>query len=101
MVRKVKGHASLDDISKGLSTNQDKWGNDRADELADEGVRETILGRIENGDWLDPADAAGLHAGQGEATGEPRRPRGRARSSRSARATRRPGRTMSPKPSMA
>ena len=51
-----------------------KW-NDRADELADEGVRETVLGRIESGDWNDQADAAGLCAGQGEATAEPRRPR--------------------------
>ena len=37
-MRKVKGHASADDVSKGLATPEDKWGNDKADELAGYGA---------------------------------------------------------------
>ena len=36
-LRKVKGHATLEDIQKGISKEEDKKGNDKSDELADDG----------------------------------------------------------------
>ena len=36
--RKVKGHATGEDISEGRSNEQNKAGNDYADDLADDGV---------------------------------------------------------------
>ena len=38
-LRKVKGHATEIDIAEGRSNNKDQHGNDKADKLADEGVR--------------------------------------------------------------
>ena len=43
-LRKVKGHATMEDIQKGISNADDKKGNDKSDEQADEGV-ESIQGR--------------------------------------------------------
>ena len=31
---KVKGHAKLEDVASGAVAKEDKWGNDKADELA-------------------------------------------------------------------
>ena len=38
-LRKVKGHATQDDITAGRSTRADKAGNDKSDENADRGVQ--------------------------------------------------------------
>ena len=43
-LRKVKGHATMEDIQKGISNAEDKKGNGKRDEQADEGV-ENIQGR--------------------------------------------------------
>ena len=37
-VSKVKGHATQEHIRKGVSSEVDKDGNDKADEVAEEGV---------------------------------------------------------------
>ena len=37
---KVKGHATEEDVSKGLATREDREGNDNSDKLADKGVEE-------------------------------------------------------------
>ena len=37
-LRKVKGHATEEDIATGISTELDNPSNDKSDELADEGV---------------------------------------------------------------
>ena len=38
-VRKVKGHATQEDVDAGVTTEADKRGNDKSDENADEGVK--------------------------------------------------------------
>ena len=38
-ITKVKGHATKDHVESGLATAKDKWGNDLADLVADEGVK--------------------------------------------------------------
>ena len=43
-LRKVKGYATMEDIQQGLSNKEDKEGNDKSDNLADDGV-ESIQGR--------------------------------------------------------
>ena len=52
-LRKVKGHATHEDIQQGRATKEDKLGNDKSDEKADEGVEE-IQGRglAKLGEWL-------------------------------------------------
>ena len=52
-LRKVKGHATLEDIQKGISNEEDKKGNDKGDELADDGV-ESIQGRgfVKLASWI-------------------------------------------------
>ena len=51
-LRKVKGHATAEDIEKGRSTTEDKIGNDKSDANADAGV-EAIAGRglVKLGSW--------------------------------------------------
>ena len=39
-LRKVKGHATEKDVAEGMSTAKDRDGNDKSDELADQGVEE-------------------------------------------------------------
>ena len=43
-LRKVKGHATKDDVEAGIITEADKDGNDKSDGLADDGV-DTINGK--------------------------------------------------------
>lgn len=52
-LRKVKGHATKEDIQKGISNEKDKEGNDKSDKLADEGV-ENIQGRglVKLASWI-------------------------------------------------
>ena len=52
-LRKVKGHATKEDIQKGISNEEDKEGNDKSDKLADEGV-ESIQGRgfVKLASWI-------------------------------------------------
>ena len=52
-LRKAKGHATYEDIQQGKATKEDKLGNDKSDEKADEGVEE-IQGRglVKLGEWL-------------------------------------------------
>ena len=53
-LRKVKGHATQEDIDQGKSNPQDEEGNDASDELADEGVS-TLYGQglIRLSRWLN------------------------------------------------
>lgn len=52
-LRMVKGHATKEDIQKGISNEEDKEGNDKSDKLADEGV-ESIQGRglVKLASWM-------------------------------------------------
>ena len=51
--RKVKGHATNEDINEGRSNPKDKAGNDYADELADDGVLGIGgAGLVRMGKWL-------------------------------------------------
>ena len=53
-LRKVKGHATEDDIVKGISNREDKKGNDLSDELADKGVEAIAgMGLVKLGKWLE------------------------------------------------
>ena len=53
-LRKVKGHATADDIEKGISNREDKRGNDLSDELADKGVEAIAgMGLVKLGRWLE------------------------------------------------
>ena len=53
-LRKVKGHATEKDIVKGISTAEDKEGNDTSDELADKGVEEIAgAGLVKLGKWCE------------------------------------------------
>ena len=53
-LRKVKGHATNQDVEKGKATKEDRHGNDKSDKIADEGV-EAIGGRglVKLGAWLE------------------------------------------------
>ena len=52
-VRKVKGHATQEDVEAGVTTEADKRGNDRSDENADEGVRNIAgVGLVRLGQWV-------------------------------------------------
>ena len=42
-LRKVKGHATAEDVEKRISTSKDRVGNDTSDKLAEKGV-EAIAG---------------------------------------------------------
>ena len=52
-LRKVKGHATAEDIRLGRSNVKDKQGNDKSDDLADKGV-ESIngTGLVKLGKWI-------------------------------------------------
>ena len=61
-LRKVKGHATSEDVQQGLSNKEDKEGNDKSDKLADDGV-ESIQGRglVELASWIsDRHDMYGI-----------------------------------------
>ena len=52
-MRKVKGHATNDDVQQGRATKEDQYGNDRSDTLADEGVRSIAgVGLVKLADWI-------------------------------------------------
>ena len=52
-IRKVKGHATNDDVEKGKSTREDQYGNDKADKNADVGVEMVYGGGFAKlGQWL-------------------------------------------------
>ena len=52
-LRKVKGHATAEDIKEGKSTIEDKLGNDKSDSNADDGVRKIGgVGLVRLGEWL-------------------------------------------------
>ena len=52
-LRKVQGHATLADIQKGISNEEDKKGNDKSDELADDGVESTQgRGFVKLASWI-------------------------------------------------
>ena len=52
-IRKVKGHATLQDVEKGVSTKEDRQGNNKADEIADTGVMMVNgKGLVKLGAWL-------------------------------------------------
>ena len=52
-IRKVKGHATKQDVEQGLSTTEDMHGNDKADKNADEGVEMVHGGGfVKLGQWL-------------------------------------------------
>jgi len=52
-LRKVKGHATKEDIRKGISNEEDKEGSDKSDKLADAGV-ESIQGKsfVKLASWI-------------------------------------------------
>ena len=50
-ITKVKGHATKDDVAKGLATPKDKDGNDEADDCATKGVES--IGIKDATNWLD------------------------------------------------
>ena len=53
-LRKVKGHATDQDVAKGISTAEDRDGNDKSDELADKGVEEIAgVGLVKLGKWCE------------------------------------------------
>ena len=52
-IRKVKGHATNDDVQQGRSTREDQYGNDKADKNADVGVEMVHgSGLVKLGQWL-------------------------------------------------
>jgi len=53
-LRKVKGHAADQDVAKGISTAEDRDGNDKSDELADKGVEEIAGVESNLGDGVEP-----------------------------------------------
>ena len=53
-LRKVKGHATEQDVAEGTVTAKDREGNDKSDELADKGVEETAgVGLVKLGKWCE------------------------------------------------
>ena len=53
-LRKVKGHATEEDVAKGISTCEDREGNDKSDKLADKGVEEIAgVGLVKLGKWCE------------------------------------------------
>ena len=53
-LRKVKGHATEEDVSKGLATSEDREGSDKSDNLADKGVEEVAgVGLVKLGKWCE------------------------------------------------
>ena len=53
-LRKVKGHATEEDIRNGKSNRKDKEGNDLSDELADKGVEAIAgIGLVKLGKWCE------------------------------------------------
>ena len=53
-LRKVKGHATEKDVAKGISTAEDREGNDIIDKLADKGVEEIAgVGLVKLGKWCE------------------------------------------------
>ena len=53
-LRKVKGHATEDDVRKGIATKEDREGNDISDKLADKGVEEVAgIGLVKLGKWFE------------------------------------------------
>ena len=53
-LRKAKGHATEDDVKKGITTMEDREGNDTSDKLADKGVEEVAgIGLVKLGKWFE------------------------------------------------
>ena len=53
-LRKVKGHATEEDIANGKSNPKDKKGNDLSDEIADKGVEAIAgIGLVKLGKWCE------------------------------------------------
>ena len=53
-LRKVKGHATEKDVKEGISTSEDREGNDKSDKLADKGVEEFVgVGLVKLGKWCE------------------------------------------------
>ena len=53
-LRKVKGHATEQDVIDGKSTEKDRDGNDKSDKLADKGVEEIAgQGLVKLGSWCE------------------------------------------------
>ena len=51
-LRKVKGHATEEDVEKGVATKEDKVGNDNSDILADKGVQDLQgAGLVKLAEW--------------------------------------------------
>ena len=52
-LRKVKGHATEEDVEKGVATREDKVGNDNSDTLADKGAQEVQgAGLVKLAGWI-------------------------------------------------
>ena len=65
-LRKVKGHATEKDVMKGISTSEDREGNDKRDKLADKGVEEIAgVGLVKLGNGVKPAGSSIKHREQG------------------------------------
>ena len=53
-LRKVKGHATEEDVANGISTWEDREGNDKSDKLADKGVEEVVgVCLVKLGKWCE------------------------------------------------
>lgn len=53
-LRKVKGHATEEDVANGVSTWEDREGNDKNDKLANKGVDEVAgVGLVKPGKWCE------------------------------------------------
>ena len=53
-LRKVKGHATEEDVEKGLATSEYREGNDISDMLADKRVKEVAgIGLVKLGKWCE------------------------------------------------
>ena len=52
-LRKVKGHATEEDVGKGIATREDKVGYDNSDTLADKGAQEVQgAGLVKLAGWI-------------------------------------------------
>ena len=50
----MKGHATEKDVANGISTSEDREGNDKSDKLADKGVEEFAgKGFVKLGKWCE------------------------------------------------
>ena len=53
-LRKVKGHATEEDVSSGIAPSEDRECNDNSDKLADNGVEEVAgVGLVKLGMWCE------------------------------------------------